>query len=487
MGTNRHGLHVVTCIGRHGRHGRGDQKEVARAGRTGYNRATMAGVLIIDDEEEMCTSLAEILEGAGHRVSYTVDPGRVPSMVAGDRLDVVLMDIRMPDLNGIDLLGRLRAEGFDGHVIMVSGYPSVENIVRSMKAGATNFYRKPLDVPSLLSELETIAAARETRQEPVGPERGHRGRGTRRPMANDPVMRGVLDAARKAAPTDAPVLLIGETGSGKELIAESIVAASARRDASFLKLNCAAVPDSLLEGELFGHEAGAFTDAREKQRGKLELADGGTLFLDEVGEMSLSTQAKLLRVLQEWEFHRLGGTKTISVDVRVIAATNCDLGERMRDGRFREDLYYRLAVVELQVPALRSHRGDIIPLAEHFLHEFAARYRKPARRFAREVSRVLLAHDWPGNVRELRNIVERSIIFCDGETIELDHLPENYRSEEPQELTESEGLAEAGEALTRQMILNALRECNGVKRRAAERLHIHRKTLYNRMKKLGIQ
>lgn len=456
--------------------------------------------MIVDDEEEMCRSLAEILDDHSHEVTYTVDPEHVQEILAAQPLDAVLMDIRMPEANGIDLLSQLRSSNFDGHIIMISGYPSVENVVSSMKAGATNFYRKPIDIPALLDELSNISKAREQRHASVHAD-AHTVEAQEkeredpweaveaaRVISNDPVMKRAVRSAQKAAPSDAPVLLTGETGSGKEVVAASIVESSTRADGPFLKLNCAAMPDNLLESELFGHEAGAFTDARERHRGKLDLADGGTLFFDEIGDMSLKTQAKLLRVLQEWRFQRLGGTETLSVDVRVIAATNKDLRQLIKRGAFREDLYYRLAVVEIALPPLRTREHDILPLADHFLQEFSKKYKKRISGYAPEVRRILLGHPWPGNVRELRNIVERAAIFCESDTIEVEHLPETYRDDVHTDFDAAGNrLTEAGEALSRQMILDALKECNGVKQRAADLLNIHRKTLYNQMKKLGIR
>lgn len=440
----------------------------------------MARVLIVDDEAEMCVSLAELLESEGHEVSHTTDPAAVRSIVGRTQYELVLMDIKMPHASGIDVLSTLRAEGFTGHVIVISGYPSVENIVRAMKAGAANFYRKPIDVRSLLAEIGTLTA--------VVRRLGVQGGPAARIITENERMKSVVSAARTAAPTDVPVLLTGETGSGKEVVADAIVAESSRANGPFLKLNCAALPENLLESELFGHEAGAFTDAREKQKGKLELADGGTIFLDEIGDMTLATQAKLLRVLQEWRFQRLGGSQDVDVDVRVIAATNQDLTALMREGRFREDLYYRLAVVELSLPPLRERSGDILPLAEHFLRGFSGKYGRDISGFSPAVQRRFLTHPWPGNVRELRNITERAVIFCTGETVGLDHLPPGYQGTPDADGEDTEdGLRGAADALSKQMILDALKACNGVKQQAAERLRIHRKTLYNHMKKLGIE
>jgi transcriptional regulator with PAS, ATPase and Fis domain len=249
-------------------------------------------------------------------------------------------------------------------------------------------------------------------------------------------------------------------------------------------MNCAAVPDTLLESELFGHEAGAFTDAKERRKGKFEMADGGTLFFDEIGDMSMKTQAKLLRVLQDWQFERLGGTKTLEADVRVVSATNKDLRELAEDGSFRRDLYYRLAVVEIYIPALRERPDDIIPLAEHFLQAFNEKHGKSVGGIAPEVETLFLRHSWPGNVRELKNVVERAVIFCEGDVLGTQDLPAQYHEELPEHVAGS--FREVHEAVSKQMILDALRQCNGVKHRAAEMLNMHRKTLYNKMKRLGI-
>jgi transcriptional regulator with PAS, ATPase and Fis domain len=286
------------------------------------------------------------------------------------------------------------------------------------------------------------------------------------------------------APTDAAVLITGETGTGKELVAGAIHAGSGRPQQPFLKLNCASLPDSLLESELFGHEKGAYTDASERHIGKLEAAGRGTLFFDEIGDMTVRTQAKLLRVLQDGEFQRLGGLETLRAQARILAATNQEVERLLAQGSFREDLYYRLSVVRIELPALRERKEDLEPLVEHFLERFNRRYCREVEALSPEVREIFQRHAWPGNVRELRNCVERAVIFCDGRTVGPEHLPPQYRrlgeGGFPREL---EG---ARARLDRELIAEALARSQGEKQKAAALLHISRKTLYNRMKKLGM-
>jgi transcriptional regulator with PAS, ATPase and Fis domain len=297
-------------------------------------------------------------------------------------------------------------------------------------------------------------------------------------------MLGILEEVQRVGPTDAAVLITGETGTGKELIASAVHARSGRRDRAFVKLNCASIPDTLLESELFGHERGAYTDAAERHIGKLEAADRGTMFFDEIGDMTVRTQAKLLRVLQDGEFQRLGGQETLRTDVRVLAATNQDIERLLAQGSFREDLFYRLSVVRIEVPALRERKDDLELLVGHFLERFNHRYGREVSGLSPEVREIFQRHNWPGNVRELKNCVERGVIFCDGRTIAPEHLQAQYRR-----LGESGfpgQLEGARERLDREMIAEALARSQGEKQKAAALLHISRKTLYNRMKKLGM-
>jgi transcriptional regulator with PAS, ATPase and Fis domain len=290
----------------------------------------------------------------------------------------------------------------------------------------------------------------------------------------------------KAAPTEASVVIMGESGTGKELVADLLHEGSLRRANAYIKINCAAIPDNLLESEMFGYEKGAFTDAQQQQKGKFELADGGTIFLDEIGDMSLKTQAKMLRVLQEKRFTRLGGLKPIKTDFRVIAASNHSLEQMIKEGTFREDLYYRLSVIVLQLPPLRERREDIVPIAEEFVCSFSGVYGKRVFGLSPAVAEVLQKHSWPGNVRELRNIIERAVIFCGGGTIELGDLPEQYKILTARSAASPEDLTEAAADGARAVILEALKRTNGVKGEAARLLNITRKTLYNRMKRLHL-
>ncbi len=431
-------------------------------------------VLVVDDEREMCVSLSEILTSYGFQSLFTTDPLTVPALLETKRVDLIVMDIRMPPLRGIDLLKRV--QGRDIPVIMITGYPSVETAVESMRYGALNVYVKPLKIKSLVAEIERIRDSR---------ARAGSGGGETPIVSGTRSMHRVLDEVERVAPTDAPVLISGESGTGKELVAGAIHRGSRRRAAPFVRINCASIPDTLLESEMFGHEKGAFTDAVQRHVGKLELADRGTLFFDEIGDMSLGTQPKLLRVLQDGEFQRLGGVETLCTDTRVIAATNRDIGRMLAEKLFREDLYYRLSVVTIHLPPLRERKEDIDLLLRHFLEVFNRTYAKAIRGVSEPVKDVLYRHDWPGNVRELRNCLERAVIFCDGPTIGEEHLPAQYLK------IRDRGLPEPPEAvyerLTRERIAEALARSYGEKQKAAKLLQISRKTLYNRMKKLGME
>ncbi len=432
-------------------------------------------LLIVDDEEEMCISLSKILTSAGFESEYTTHPLAVKRLHSEKHFDLIIMDIRMPELSGLDLLQQFRA-GFECvPVIMISAYASVENIVAAMKIGALNFYQKPIETDMLIAEIRGILHPSKRPAAALPPQ----------PLGSCNVRMGeALKQSVKIAPTNAPVLLFGESGTGKEVVATLIHEQSARSAKPFVKINCASIPEALFESELFGYEPGAFTDAKRLHRGRFEIADGGTLFFDEIGEMGMDTQAKLLRVLQEKEFERLGGTLTIKSDVRIIAATNTDMRELIERKRFREDLFYRLAVVVITLPPLRERREDILPLATHFLDLFNAAYGRSITRISPEVEMLLREHSWPGNVRELKNCVERAVIFNETGELSLQDLAFQYESFGAQD---EPSMEEAHERLTRQIIVDALARCGGVKQKAAEFLKIHRKTLYNQMKKLGIE
>jgi DNA-binding NtrC family response regulator len=435
-------------------------------------------ILIVDDEEELCSSLAEILTAQGYTALFTTRPGETEGILARESVDLVVMDVRMPGIGGVDLLKQLRESHDDLPVIMISGYGSIESVTRCMKYGALNFFKKPIDIPALLAEIgDYLDKQKPKRDQGNCPEYSM--------ATRNPLMEKVYYMVRTAAPTPASVIITGESGTGKERVAMMIHELSQRKSKPFVKINCAAIPDNLLESELFGYEAGAFTDARNRKQGKFELAHGGSIFFDEIGDMSLGTQAKLLRVLQEREFERLGGTQTLPADVRVIAATNKDFEEQIAAGRFRDDLYYRISVIHIRLPALRERKEDIDSLSLCLLDWYARFYNKTILGFSPEVTALFLNHDWPGNIRELKNAIERAVIFCQGEWVEVSDLGLQYQKisvevpggYEPETLLEN---------LNRVVIEDALRKTGGSRQEAARLLNIHRKTLYNRMKKYQI-
>ncbi len=433
-------------------------------------------VLIVDDEREMCVSLSEIFASHGLRSLYATDPLEVPGLLAANPVDLVVMDVRMPQMSGIDLLALVKERDRSMPVIMISGYPSIESAVQSMRFGALNFFVKPLKVKELVSEIERIRSSRQKAfSESVDASI----------VTRNPRMLQALAEIDRVAATDAPVLITGESGTGKELVASAIHAKSPRSGMPFVKINCAAIPDALLESEMFGHEKGAFTDAVRMHVGKLELADKGTLFFDEIGDMSAGAQPKLLRVLQDGEFQRVGGTEVLRTGARLIAATNRDVGELLERKLFREDLFYRLSVITISLPPLRERREDIEVLLGHFLGVFNGKYSKDIRGASPAVMQIMLRHDWPGNVRELRNCIERASIFCDGPMIAEEHLPAQYSKIGGQGFPDS--LEAVYEKLSRQKISEALTLSGGEKQKAARLLKVSRKTLYNRMKKLGMQ
>ena len=436
-------------------------------------------VLVVDDEENIGRSLRLILEREGYTVSLAGDIASAKAMP--HRADAYLVDVRLPDGNGIDFLRWLRANATEAPVVMVSGHGTIADAVEATRAGAFDFLEKPLGRERVLlvlkHALEQVTLREENRRlkEMVG--------GARMIGASDAFER-VLDQATMAARSDARVLLTGESGTGKELLAAHIHAESPFSGGPFVKVNCAAIPTELIESELFGHEKGAFTGATSARRGKFELADGGTLFLDEVGDLHASSQAKLLRVLQEGEFHRVGGEQSIRVSVRVLAATNRDLSEMVGQQKFREDLYYRLCVVPVRVPSLRERREDIPVLAEYFLGEFCSRNNFRPKKWGEGTLEALEDYSWPGNIRELRNTVERMAILTRGDVIETEAVPVEIRiarSNAPKG-----NLREARDSAEREHVLKALEESKWNVSSAARLLGMERTNLHKRIRALGL-
>ena len=436
-------------------------------------------LLIVDDEENIGRSLRLILEREGFAVSLC---GSLAEAKAhSQRADVYMIDVRLPDGSGIDLVRRLRASDVDAPVIMISGHGTIADAVEATRAGAFDFLEKPLGREKVLLSLRHALEETKLREEN---RRLREMVGGARMIGSSAAFARVVEQATMAARSDARVLLAGESGTGKELLAAHIHAESPFANGPFVKVNCAAIPTELIESELFGHEKGAFTGATSARRGKFELADGGTLFLDEVGDLHGSSQAKLLRVLQEGEFHRVGGEQAIRVSVRVIAATNRELSDMVTQQKFREDLYYRLCVVPVRVPSLRERREDIPPLAEYFLAEFCARNNFKPKTFYSGVFEVMEDYGWPGNIRELRNTVERMAILTKGDILEIESVPVEIRMARGAGVRGN--LREAKESAEREHILRALEEAKWNVTSAARVLGMERTNLHKRIRALGL-
>ncbi len=450
-------------------------------------------ILVVDDEKNIRGSLEGILKDEGYRVRGIASGEELLKQMQQAVPDLVILDVWLPGMDGLQALTELKRLHPELPVIMISGHGTVESAVKATRLGAYDFIEKPLSLEKTVLavrnaldrqrlELENRALRQtlEQRYEIVG---------------ESPAIQALRAQIESAAPSHGRVLIRGESGTGKELIARAIHRQSLRADKPFVEVNCAAIPDELIESELFGHEKGAFTGATTKRRGKFELGDGGTIFLDEVGDMSLKTQAKVLRVLQEQTFERVGGTETLTVDVRVIAASNKALEEEIQKGSFREDLFYRLNVIPFEVAPLRQRKEDIPLLATHFLRLFSEEYGKREKCLSPEALDLLLQHPWPGNVRELRNVMERMVIMVPQETIQAFDLGPSLRArpgaaaEAPHEpAMEWDGtLREAREQFERQYILHRLGETHWNITRTAERLGIERSNLHRKMKAYGIE
>ena len=439
-------------------------------------------IVIVDDEPNIGPSLKLILEREGYAVSTCVSGKEFRGNATKRRADAFLLDVKLPDDNGIDLLRFLRQNDNHAPVIMISGHSTIADAVEATRNGAFDFLEKPLARDRVLlvlkNALEHASLRKENEQfrQIVGD--------APRMIGSSPAFLHAVEQASRVAKSDARVLLLGESGTGKELLAAAIHRDSPFSSGPFVKVNCAAIPTELLESELFGHEKGSFTGATAMRRGKFELADSGTIFLDEVGDLQESAQAKLLRVLQEGEFQRVGGERTVRVNVRVISATNRDLTRLAAEGRFREDLYYRLSVVPISLPPLRARREDIQALAEYSLADFCTRNNFKPKRFDNGVFPVFLEYDWPGNVRELRNTVERMAILTSGDLLNVDSIPFEIRWK-PDAHPRS-ALQETRDEAERERILQALEQTEWNVSAAAKILNIERTNLHKRIRALGL-
>jgi two-component system nitrogen regulation response regulator NtrX len=444
-------------------------------------------VLIVDDEAGVRSALAGVLRDEGYAVDAVESGEACLDRVTRAPYDVIVLDIWLPGIDGLATLARLRERRVDAPVVMISGHGNIESAVRAIKMGAFDFVEKPLSL-----EKTVLVVGNAVRQRQLEAEnralRAHVDR--RLTMVGESYVMGQLrEQIAMAAPTNGRVLIFGENGTGKELVARSIHSLSRRRSGPFVEVNCAAIPEELIESELFGHAKGAFTGAVSDRRGKFEVADGGTLFLDEIGDMSLKTQAKVLRALQEQIVEPVGGTGSVKVDVRILAATNKDLTAEIRAGRFREDLYFRLNVIPIFVPPLRDRESDIPLLAEHFIAELAREYGKRPKRLDPGAAAGLRSYRWPGNVRELRNVIERLMIMVPGDTIALSDLAflDGTAVAAPhQDAPAQESLHDARERFERDYILRALAAQQGNISRTAEVLGVERSNLYRKMRAFGI-
>jgi two-component system response regulator HydG len=452
-------------------------------------------ILVVDDDHGHLTTLKTIIQSWGYEVRTADDGAEAVAQVKNGPVDLIVMDVRMANLGGIEALKQIRAYNPAIAVIIMTAYSSVQSAVAALKAGAYDYLIKPLDFEVLKMTLERA-------REHIGLKQENRCLKARlREVGNDskiigtsPAMKEMLEMLAMVAPSEATVLINGPSGTGKELIARSIHQNSSRANGPWVVVNCAAMAEGLLESELFGHEKGAFTGAERRRDGRFLQAHTGTLFLDEVGETSPVMQAKLLRVIQEREIQRVGGADTIAVDVRILAATNRDLEEEVRQGRFRQDLFFRLNVVTLNVPPLHRRRDDIPLLAQHFLERFAHKNRKKVKGFAPLAMEMLIKYAWPGNVRELENAVERAVILLIGEHITDKELPLNivqyYQREYPDATVPAAVIVPSGSRplveIEKEAIINTLSATQGNKSETARRLGITRKTLHNKLKSYGI-
>jgi two-component system nitrogen regulation response regulator NtrX len=446
-------------------------------------------ILVVDDEASIVQSLSGVLEDEGYQVLSAGSGEEALKEIRKEPPELVLLDIWLPGMDGLTVLERLKRTSPGIPVIIISGHGNIETAVKATRMGACDFVEKPLSIERILVSVQNALQISRLEAE----NRLWRQKAEKRYdiTGESPAIKALRDQIARAAPSNATVLVTGENGTGKELVARSIHRLSGRRDQPLVEVNCAAIPEELIESELFGHEKGAFTGAQERRRGKFDLADGGTLFLDEIGDMSLKTQAKILRIIQEQAFERVGGTRTIRVDVRIVAATNKDLQQEIVAGRFRQDLYFRLNVIPIHVAPLRERVEDIPLLVEAFLAELAQESALGRKRIAPAVYGYLQRHPWPGNVRELKNFVERLVIMTPGPEIEVKDLPADFLDqleERPRsgDLYRFETFKEARSFFEREFLSRKLRENGWNVSLTASKIGLERTYLHRKMKALGI-
>ena len=443
-------------------------------------------ILIVDDEESIRFSLKGGLEDEGYHTLLAANGEEALQIIESHEVDLILLDIWMPGKDGLQILEDLKKDGFKPPVIIMTGHGSIDTAIRATRLGALDFIEKPLDLNKIIITINNTLHLRALEEENALLRK--KAEKDDEIIGNSPAIRKLKEQIDRAAPTDAWVLILGENGTGKELVARRIHKNSLRAKQPFVEVNCAAIPQELIESELFGHEKGAFTGATERRRGKFDLANNGTLFLDEIGDMSLPTQAKILRILQEQRFERVGGAQTIQVDVRVLTATNKDLEKEIEAGRFRQDLYYRLNVIPIYVPRLADRKEDIPELVEHFLKMYSSLKGGKKKTMTEGAVKKLMQHDWPGNVRELKNIVERLVIMTPGDVITVDDiLPLGSRAASATDrLIDITLLKDARAEFEKMFIEKKLKECGYNISKTADLIGVERSNLHRKIKGLGI-
>jgi len=447
----------------------------------------MASILVVDDDQNIRRVLKDLLGKEGFNVLTASDVDKALPLIDQQDLDLIVTDLKMPGKSGMDLLTLCHEKRPAVPVIMITAFGNVEAAVAAMKKGVYDFITKPFDENELLNVIEKAISESEMNKELISTyfdKETH----FSQIIGKTPVIQQVFQTIQKIAPTDSTVLITGETGVGKELIAREIHLGSQRRDHPFVKVNCAAIPETLLESELFGYEKGAFTGAVTNKPGRFEIAHEGTILLDEMGEIPLHLQAKLLGVIQDKSFDRVGGVKTIKVDIRIIAATNQDLQSAVQSGKFRSDLFYRLNVVPIHIPPLRERKDDLIPLVGYFLKIFTAKYCKKINNVSPEVMATFSNYDWPGNIRELENVLERMVLMSETDTLTLDQLPAEIRGaiSTVEASTLKEKVDIISQMTEKQMIIDVLNKTNQNRTKAAKLLGISRRTLQNKIKEYGL-
>lgn len=447
----------------------------------------MTKVLVVDDELILRTALKSALSSQGYEVKVCESGKKALQMLQSEFFDIALVDVRLPDINGLDLLQEIRKISPETGVIIITAYAEVRSAVKAIKEGAFDYLSKPFQEEELFITMEKFLRFRNLERELKSLKETLTAKASSEDLvAESKAMREILQKVDLIAETDVPVLILGESGTGKEVIADLIQKRSKRRDKPYIKLNCTAIPETLFEAELFGYEKGAFTGASETRKGKLELANTGTLLLDEIGDLPLGIQAKLLRVLETNTFYPLGSKRELKVDVRYIFATSKDLKKLVEEGKFRDDLFYRINVIPIKIPPLRERKEDLPPLIRFFLHRFAEKYQRDVPKITKEAYVALLNYNYPGNVRELKHILERALLLSQDNEISLEDLPEEVASASSS--TQGElCFKKYRDLIEREIIFRTLQECQGNKSETAKRLGISRKTLWKKLKEFSIQ